>query len=258
MQGSVSGTATILRKERVAMRALLFCFVSVLAVAAASAQTVPQVQAQSNTIFAGADGKFESAPDTAVLQFDLASQQDTARAAYDKVAAAADRVRLVLKNNGIEPKTAQVGFYSVQPMFDYKNPKNKVIGYRVVTHVTLKLHDFSKVGSLIEQTAEIDDGENQSLSYTLEDTEPAKAKAAEDALRRARNSAGAVAAAGGRTLGELLYASVDVNQQVIVPVRMMARAATPGAMAEQAPPTAGFSPQNVTINAHVNVMFALK
>jgi uncharacterized protein YggE len=238
------------------MRALLLCFVSMLAVAAASAQTVPQVQAQSNTIFAGADGKFETAPDTAVLQFDLASQQDTARAAYDKVAAAADHVRLVLKNNGIEPKAAQVGFYSVQPMFDYKNPKNKVIGYRVVTHVTLKLHDFSKVGSLIEQTA--DDGENQSLSYTLEDTEPAKAKAAEDALRRARNEAGAVAAAGGRTLGELLYASVDVNQQVIVPVRMMARAATPGAMAEQAPPTAGFSPQNVTINAHVNAMFALK
>ena len=239
------------------MRALLFCFVSMLA-GTASAQTAPAIQATANTIFAGADGKFESAPDTALLQFDLASQQDTARAAYDKVASAAARVRLVLKSNGIEEKAAQVGFYSVQPMFDYKNPKNKVIGYRVVTHVTLKLHDFSKVGSLIEQTAEIEDAENQSLSYTLEDTEPAKAKAAEDALRRARNEAGAVAAAGGRTLGELLYASVDVNQQVIVPVRMMSRAVTPGAMAEQAPPTAGFSPQNVTINAHVNAMFALK
>jgi uncharacterized protein YggE len=258
MQGSGSGTATILRKESFAMRALVFCFVSMLAAATVSAQTSPQVQAQQNTIFAGADGKFESAPDTALLQFDLASQQDTARAAYDKVAAAADRVRLVLKNNEIDPKMAQVGFYSVQPMFDYKNPKNKVIGYRVVTHVTLKLHDFGKVGSLIEQTAGIDDGENQSLTYTLEDTEPAKAKAAEDALRRARNQAGAVATAGGRSLGELLFASVDVNQQVIVPVRMMSRAATAGAMVDQAPPTAGFSPQNVTINAHVNAMFALK
>jgi len=67
-----------------------------------------------------------------------------------------------------------------------------------------------------------------------------------------------VAAAGGRTLGDLMNASVDVNQQVIVPVRMLSRAAAPGAMAEQAPPTAGFSPQNVIINAHVNAMFALK
>jgi uncharacterized protein YggE len=248
----------MLQKESLAMRAFVFCFVCILGMITASAQTSPQVQAQANTIFAGADGKFESAPDTALLQFDIASQQDTARAAYDKVAAAADRVRLVLKNNGIDPKAAQVGFYSVQPMFDYKNPKNKVIGYRVVTHVTLKVHDFGKVGGLIEQTAEIEGGESQSLTYTLEDTEPAKAKAAEDAFRRARNEAGAVAAAGGRTLGELLYASVDVNQQVIVPVRMMSRAATGAAMAEQAPPTAGFSPQNVTINAHVNAMFALK
>ena len=243
------------------MRTLLFCFVSMLAaVSTAIAQTSSQVQLQLNVPFisAGADGKFESAPDTALLQFDLASQQDTARAAYDKVAAAAERVRQVLKNNGIDAKAAQVGFYSVQPMFDYKNPKNKVIGYRVVTHVTLKLHDFSKVGGLIEQTAGIEDAENQSLSYTLEDTEPAKAKAAEDALRRARNQAGAVAAAGGRTLGDLMNASVDVNQQVIPPVRMLSRAAAPGAMAEQAPPTAGFSPQNVIINAHVNAMFALK
>jgi uncharacterized protein YggE len=241
------------------MKALLSSFVfALLAVAMVSAQTAPTIQATANTIFAGADGKFEAAPDTALLQFDLASQQDTARAAYDKVAAAADRVRLVLKNNGIEAKTAQVGFYSVQPMFDYKSPKNRVIGYRVVTHVTLKLQDFGKVGSLIEQTAGIEDAENQSLSYTLEETEPAKGKAAEDALRRARNQAAAVAAAGGRSLGELLYASVDVNQQVIVPVRMMSRAATAGVTAEQAPPTAGFSPQNITINAHVNAMFVLK
>jgi len=241
------------------MKALLCWFVVVLLPAAwAEAQTSPAVQAQVNTIYAGADGKFESAPDTAVLQFDLASQQDTPRAAYDRVAAAAERVRQVLKNNGIDIKTMQVGFYSVQPMYDYKSPKRKVIGYRVVTHVNLKLHDLAKVGGMIEQTADIEDAENQSLSYTLEDTEAAKGKAAEDALRRARNEAGAVATAGGRTLGELLYASVDVNPQVIVPIPMVSRAAVAGAMAEQAPPTAGFSPQNVTINAHVNALFALK
>jgi len=224
----------------------------------ASAQTSPAAQIQANTIYAGADGKFESAPDTALLQFDLASQQDTPRAAYDKVSAAADQVRQVLKNNGLDVKMMQVGYYSVQPMYDYKSPKRKVIGYRVVTHVSLKLRDLGKVGGMIAQTADIEDAENQSLSYILEDTEAAKAKAAEDSLRRARNQAAAVAGAGNRTLGELLYASVDVNQPVIVPMAMASRAAVAGAMAEQAPPTAGFSPQNVTINAHVNALFALK
>jgi uncharacterized protein YggE len=238
------------------MKAMVL-FVSTLIVATvAAAQVVPAVQAQVNTIFAGADGKFESAPDTAVLRFDIAAQEDTSPAAYDKAAAAADRVRQALRNNGVDVKAVQIGFYSVQPMYDWKNPKHKVIGYRVSTNLTLKLRDFSKIGSIIEQTADIDSMQNQSLNYTLEDVEPAKAKAAEDALKRARNQASAVATAGGRTLGELLYASVDVNQQVI-PAPMVMRATMAGAPAAQAP-TAEFTPQSVTINAHVNAMFALK
>ena len=64
----------------------------------------PTYGIQPNTIYSGADGKFESAPDTAVLHLDIASQQDTSKAAYDKVAAAATSVRTVLRNNGIEPK----------------------------------------------------------------------------------------------------------------------------------------------------------
>ena len=212
---------------------------------------------QLNSIYAGADGKFEAAPDTAVLQFNLSSQQDTARAAFDKVSAAAEQVRQVLKKNGLEVKAMQIGSYSVQPVYDWKNPKHKVIAFRVSTNVTLKLKDFSKVGPLIEQTADIEEAQNQSLNYTLEDIEQAKSRAAEDALKKARNQAGAVAAAGGRTLGELLYASVDVNQ-AIVPVPMVQRTMMANAPAAAPPPTADFTPQTVNISARVNALFALK
>ena len=235
---------------------LLVSTLFIASMAAGQAGTA-SVQAQVNTIYAGSDGKYESAPDTAVLRFDIAAQEDTSSAAYDKAVAAADRVRQVLKNNGIDPKAMQIGFYSVQPMYDWKNPKHKVVGYRVATNLTLKLHDFSKIGGVIEQTADIDSMQNQSLNYILEDMEPAKAKAAGDALNRARNQASAVASAGGRGLGELLYASVDVSQAIIVAQPMVMRAAVAGAPAA-ALPTAEFTPQTVTINAHVNAMFALK
>jgi uncharacterized protein len=225
----------------------------------ASAQVSAPNMVQVNTIYAGADGKFESAPDTAVIRMDMASQQDTSRAAYDHVAAAVDRVRQILKANGIDVKTAQFALYQMQPMYDWKNPKRKVIGYRVTTDVTLKLRDFTKIGVLTEQLADIEDTQNQSVNYTLEDIEQAKAKASEDALKKARNQANAVAVAGGRSLGDLLYASVDVNQVNIVPVyaqpMAMARSATAGATP---PPNADFTPQTVTINAHVNALFALK
>src|SRR5215475_8651721 len=121
---------------------------SILAAMLLVAPAVAQVQTavpQLNTILAGGDGKFEAAPDTVVLQFNLSSQQDTARAAFDKVSAGAEQVRQVLKNNGLEVKTMQIGSYSVQPVYDWKNPKHKVIAFRVSTNVTLKLKDFSKV-----------------------------------------------------------------------------------------------------------------
>lgn len=221
------------------------------------AQNAPTYGIQTNTIYAGADGKFESAPDTAVLHLDIASQQDTSKEAYDKVAAAAASVRTVLRNNGIEPKAAEIATYSVQPIYDWKNPKHRVVAYRVSTTVKLKLRDFNKVGPLTEQLANIEEASNQSVEYILDDVDQAKAKASEDALKKARNQASAVAVAGGRALGELLYASVDVSQQQIIPMVMRTGAVMKSA-APEAPPTAEFTPQTVTINAHVNALFALK
>ncbi len=225
--------------------------------AQSSALTTP---IQPNTIYAGADGKFEADPDTALIRMDIGAQQNTSQAAYEHAAAAAKRVRDVLTANGIDPKTAQVGLYQVQPMYDWKNPKHKVIGYTVATDISLKLkqRDFGKIGPLTEQLADIEDAQNQSVTYTLEDIEQAKAKASEDALKKARNQASAVATAGGRTLGELVYASIDINQPVVMPLArpMMARAAVAGAA--QPAPTENFTPQLVTIDAHVNALFALK
>jgi len=243
-------------------RKLWWCAASILLLTGVSlSQTMPTVTAQANTVYVGADGTFEATPDTAVLRLDIATQQDTARAAYDRVAAAAEQVRKVLRDNGFDPKAAQIGYYAVQPMYDWKNPKRKIVGYRVVTSVTLKLHDLakmeSKIGTLTEQLANIEEAQNQSLSYTLEGVEQAKAKATEDALKKARTQANVVATTGGRALGELLFATVDVSQPIIVPMRaqpVMAKAMG----AEAAPPISEFSPQSVTITAHVNAMFGLK
>jgi uncharacterized protein YggE len=122
----------------------------------------------------------------------------------------------------------------------------------------LKLKDFSKIGPVTQQLADASVGESQSLSYTLDSTEEAKSKAVADAYRRARASAQSLANASGRMLGELSYASVDTfeNIRVLAPTP---RRAMPMAMAAPSPaPTEEFSPQNVTVTAHVNAMFVLK
>jgi uncharacterized protein len=237
------------------------CAACVLLVASSTkslGQDRPSVTAQNNTIYVGADGKFDAAPDTAVVQFNISAQEDTSRAAYDRASKAAEQVREILRSTGIEPKSAEIGFFAVQPVYDYKNAKRKLVAYRVDSSVTVKVKDFTKVGPITQQLAEMDVTENQTLSYTLDDVDAAKAKAVEDAYRRARDSANVIARASGRVLGDLSYASVDTFENLRVQPMAMAAPMAKMAMSATPAPTAEFSPQTTTVTAHVNAMFQLK
>jgi len=56
----------------------------------------PTVNAAANTLFTGADGKFESAPDTALVQFNISAQADNSKAAYDQVSKQTEQVRQIM------------------------------------------------------------------------------------------------------------------------------------------------------------------
>ena len=128
-----------------------------------------------NTVWVGADGKFEAEPDTVLVQFNISAQEDKLQDANQKASRAADQVRQLLRSNGLDPKDAQVGRFSVQPVYDYKNPKRKLVGYRVETNISIKLKDFSKVGPITEGLADMADVTgDQSLSYLLDDMDAAK------------------------------------------------------------------------------------
>ena len=211
-----------------------------------------------NTVWVGTDGKYEAEPDTAVVQFNISAQEDNLQSANARATKAAEQVRQLLRSNGLDPKQAQVGMFSVQPVYDYKNPKRKLVGYRVETSITIKVRDFTKIGPITQGLADMDITGNQSLSYILEDMDAAKIKAVEDALHRAHDEASAVARSSARTLGELSYASVDTYEQprprpmmMAAPMAMKSADATPA-------PTEEFGAQKVTVTAHVNAMYNLK
>lgn len=241
------------------MKTAVLLLSSVLMLSVAAPAQNPTVNAMPNTIYVGADGKFEAAPDTALIQFNISAQGNTAKEANTEAEKQAETSRQILRANGIDPKQAEIGFYSVNPRYDYRDQKQKLIGYQVTTSATLKLKDFSKIGPITQQLADASVGQSQSLSYTLEFPDEAKRKAVADAYRRARSSADSLAVASGRTLGELSYASVDTqeNIRVFAPMVDKRRAMAPAAM--QAPsPTEEFTPQSVSVTAHVNALFTLK
>jgi len=232
----------------------LFC----AALAAAQGPPTPAVTAQANTVYVSAEGRFESPPDTAQLQFNIAAQEDSPKAAYSRASDEAEQLRGILRKVDVDPKSAEIGFFSLQPVYDYRNPKRKIVGYRVTTNVSLKLKDFAKTGPIIEQLGEQEWAENVTLNYILENTDAAKLRAVDDAFQRAHAEAAGVARAGGRALGELSYASVDTYEQVRVVAAPMARAAVAGSMQPPQAPTAEFTPHKIVVTAHVNTMFTMK
>src|SRR6202451_142390 len=102
------------------MKSALYLFALCILTTAAFAQDHPAVTALPNSVYVGADGKFESAPDTAVIQFNISVQENTSQAAYEHASKEDEQVRQVLRANGIEPKSANVGFLSVQPVYEWK------------------------------------------------------------------------------------------------------------------------------------------
>jgi uncharacterized protein len=239
---------------------LTIALVFLSAILGLAQQQPPTISLQANTVYIGADGRFEAAPDTALVQFNISAQEDTAKAASDRASRAAQQIRDILRSNGIDPKQAEIGFFSISPVYDYRTPKRKLLAYRVNSSVSLKLKDFQKVAPLVQQLADIDVTENQSVNYTLENIDAAKVRAVEDAYQRAHAEAMALARAGGRTLGELSYASADTFEQVrplAQPMFKMQRAAGMAAEATP-PPTAEFTPQNIIVTAHVNTIFTLR
>ena len=260
LTGCARLTLTCTRRLKSIMRKSISFLIATLLVAAAT-PLLAQERAASplpNTIWVGADGKFDSDPDTAVVQFNISAQEDKLQEATQKATQAAEQIRQLLRSNGLDPKDAQISRFTTQPVYDYKNPKRKLVGYRVDANISIKLKDFSKIGPITEGLSNMEVTDT-SISYLLDDIDAAKIKAVEDALRRTHDEANAVARSSGRTLGELSYASVDTYEQV--PVRpMMAKAMgmSAGPAAAPAPPTAEFGAEKITVTAHINALYNLK
>ena len=100
-------------KDEAALRILWIAPLLLLAAAALAQQT----PVSADTLWAGGDGKFQSAPDTALVQFSISVQQPELKAAYAKAQDSAQNIRQTLQTNGIDPRDAEIGSFSMTPRY---------------------------------------------------------------------------------------------------------------------------------------------
>lgn len=122
-----------------------------------------------------------------------------------------------LKEQGVDEKDIKTLTYNVEPRYQYFEcrptsgispcPPSEIVGYTITQTVSVKVREFSKIGSLISGVA--DNGANSvtSLFFTIDDPSSLQDQARVEAIAKAKEKAELIAQAGGFSVGRLL--SID-------------------------------------------------
>ena len=190
---------------------IVFCAVALLApFATLTTSAADQGQAGSQStatdskrftrVVVGGDATVQARPDTAIVTVSVVTQNKNALNAQQENASKSDAVVRALKaaaGPGAEVKTSG---YSLQPQRVYReNQPPTITGYEARNTVTVTLSDLTKVGAVIDTTAQAGANDISGISFTLKNDQPARDQALVQATEEAMGKARVIAnALGGR------------------------------------------------------------
>ena len=197
------------------MNRIAFCIV-LLCTFAVSTQAQTQndsVKFVADTLVVQATGSFEAEPDLATLTFDISAQDKSLTEAYTKATQSMQQIVAVAQKNGLSKHEISTGVLTLTPSYDVgRNKKPKM--YYVQGQIVLKVHDFTKIGAILDDSVQNGLADFRSLQYSLENEEAAKARAVGEAMHNAIERAKSALAENGQKAGAVRYANVDVGQLV--------------------------------------------
>jgi uncharacterized protein YggE len=188
-------------------------------------------------------------PDMAEIDGGFTSEAKTARDASEANNAAMGKLLLALKAAAIDPKDVQTSRLSLQPQSAPNRPGvPAIVGYRASNHVTIRLHDVTKVASVIDMLVGAGANDIGGINFMVSTASKLLDGAREQAIADARRKAEIYARATGVTLGAPLSISEEGSPGPM-PFRKMV-----GGMAAAAPVAQG----EETLAVTVNVSWAIK
>ncbi|MEE9324017.1 MAG: SIMPL domain-containing protein, partial [Dehalococcoidia bacterium] len=152
-------------------------------------------------------GRVVAVPDLAVLNLGVDAQADTVQVARDQAAQAMEAVLNALTGNGVAERDIKTQFFSIFPMYDYRNGSQILTGYRVTNTVTAKIRNVDNAGAVIDAAARAggDLTRIQGISFMVDDPSPYISRAREAAVMDAVAKAEQLANLTGVTLGKPIF-----------------------------------------------------
>jgi len=180
------------------------------------------------------DSIVQAQPDTAILTVSVVTQGRLALDAQQENATRSDAVVRALKAAAGANAEVKTSGYSLQPIRVYKEGQPPTItGYEARNSVTVTMPDLTKVGAVIDATAQAGANDVAGIAFTLRQDRAARDQALAEATREAMSKAQVIARAlGGRVtrVVEVQEAGVERPRPIYADqtqMRTMAAAPTP-------------------------------
>lgn len=168
------------------------------------------------------EGKVVAVPDVAEFTFSLITQggKDLGRIQQENTERVNRAIGFV-KSEGVGAKDIKTENYSVEPRYQYFNcgpvilresgsesarpcPPPEIVGYTITQTVSVKVRDFSKIGTLLSGVVSAGANSVSQLNFTVDDPTKLENEAREEAIAKAKEKAEMVAKAGGFSVGRLI------------------------------------------------------
>jgi hypothetical protein len=222
---------------------------------AAQAQQAPPPREQ--TIRVTGVGEARARPDQAIADFAVETAAATAAAAASENAGVMERVIAALVRAGVPRDRIETSGFNVFPEYDPQPRPEQTVpavrGYRVMNSVTVTMDDVARVGAVIDAALGAGANRVNGVRFSLRDPQAFRQRAIDDAVRRARADAEALAGALNLGLGMVREAyTADVGTVQPMAYARMEMAAD---MAQSAPTP--INPGEQTVRATVVVVYSI-
>jgi len=186
------------------------CVVAFLMITMSLGAETTETKFIADTLVIQAEGTYEADPDLATMTFQVFSQEKELSKAYAAAAQSMERIADLAQKNELKKGDIVTGVLTVSPFYE-GDRKKRARSYSVQGEIELRIHDFTKIGPILEATIADQVSDFRSLTYSLSDEEAAKRQAIAQAMRRAMGRADAALEQRGQKVGGLRYMNVDVQ-----------------------------------------------
>lgn len=201
-----------------------------------------------------ASGEVELVPDRATLGVAVETRGRSAAEAATANARVQTAVMEAIKAAGISAAQIRTSALSVQPEYQYPDGGGRptIVGYVAANRVTVEVRELARTGAVIDAALAKGATSVDGPRFSASEPAPAREAALEQAVRKARAEAEAIASAAGVRLGGVLEISTDE-----APVEVRAEDSMMRVRAMSAAPSTPIETGTLKVRASVTIKFLI-